>query len=129
MHFEICAYAGAESASTHGYENIVNAFQFLQDLHGHCTLAFHNAYIIKGRDKSQLVFFRKLFRCEGAVVERIALKPDFNPFTPEHPGLVDFLFGGDHGHENDTVGLQFLATVGKTLGMVAGAGTNNTFAK
>jgi len=131
IHFKVGACSRCKAAAADGDEEEVERlcvfWEVFEDLHCYCALSFDDLQVVEGRDKGHALFFGVLAGCDGAIIVGVADEDDLYAIFPEHLCLVDLLFGGDDGHENDAFSAQFTAGVGESLCVVAGAGADDAF--
>jgi len=69
----------------------------------------------------------KALRCQKAVIEIIANQFNFDCISTKYLGFLNFLLRGGDWHKNSALHAKMAAHICHTLGVVAGAGTNEFF--
>ena len=119
---EVAAQSRGESPSSDTGKHIIQMFltiPFFQYLSCESALPLDDIDIVKGMYKDSISFLAEFKAGSHSVIKGSPDKLDIEPLPAMMPHVVYLDFGSSRRHEDRTLYLEFVATIGYPLGVVA----------
>ena len=121
--FDIGRNPADKPPPTNGDKNCLNWFGMLtQNLHPDGALTSNDIRVIKGVNKSQLLFF---FKCKSVTIRIGKAVTVQHDFCAERANSINFDAGGRGGHDDDGLAAEPFGRQRNALGMVARGGCDD----